>query len=58
MRTFLFIISLAGLGLTLIPALLVFSGKIPITLHYRLMAVGALLYFASAPFWMRRQKGK
>jgi hypothetical protein len=54
MRTVLFIISLAGLGLTLIPAMLVFAGKLAIHTHYQLMAAGALLYFASAPFWMKR----
>jgi len=56
MKKVLFVVSLAGLAMTLIPALLVFAGKLAIHAHYRFMAAGALLYFASAPFWMKRQK--
>jgi len=58
MKIALFALSMAGLGLTLIPALLVFAGKLAVNLHYQLMAAGALLYFATAPFWMKGKKGQ
>ncbi|MDZ7346237.1 MAG: hypothetical protein ONA69_05510 [candidate division KSB1 bacterium] len=50
------IISLIGLLLTLIPAVLVFTNRIPLEEHYRLMLFGMLLWFASSPIWMLRKK--
>lgn len=47
--------SLIGLGLTVVPAFLVFSGTLTWDTHVVLMAVGALLWFATAPFWMARE---
>jgi len=44
--------SVAGLGLTVVPAFLVFSGALTWHTHAVLMAVGAVLWFATAPFWM------
>ena len=48
-------ISMAGLGLTVIPAFLVFTGHITWDTHARLMLLGALTWFCSAPFWMSRE---
>jgi len=47
--------SLLGLGLTVVPAFLVFSGILTWEKHAVLMAVGALLWFATAPFWMVKE---
>ncbi len=50
MQVFVKLISLAGLGLTLVPAFLVFAGRIDLAAHKNLMILGAVLWFASAPF--------
>jgi hypothetical protein len=44
--------SFIGLGLTVIPAILVLSGTLTWDTHVVLMAIGAVLWFATAPFWM------
>ena len=44
--------SLVALGLTVVPAFLVFLGTLTWKTHAVLMAVGALLWFVTAPFWM------
>lgn len=52
MKTLLKVGSAAGLALTVVPALLVFSGSITWNTHASLMLVGAALWFVTAPFWM------
>jgi high-affinity Fe2+/Pb2+ permease len=47
---------MAGLGLTLIPAFLVFAGSIDLAAHKNLMILGAVLWFASAPFVFGREE--
>jgi hypothetical protein len=47
--------SFIGLGLTVVPAFLVFSGKLTWDTHAVLMAIGALLWFVTAPFWMVKE---
>jgi len=42
------VLAYSGLGLTLLPSLLVFSGKITWGLHARLMLVGMILWFVFA----------
>lgn len=44
--------SIVGLGLTIVPAFLVFAGTLTWGTHALLMAIGALLWFGTAPFWM------
>lgn len=44
--------SFVGLGLTVVPAFLVFSGTLTWHTHAVLMAVGAVVWFTTAPFWM------
>jgi hypothetical protein len=56
MKTLLRLISVAGLALTVVPALLVFARVIAWETHAALMLVGTVLWFASAPFWMRQTK--
>ena len=50
------IASLVGLGLTVVPACLVFAGALSWHLHAVLMAVGTVVWFAAAPFWMRSKR--
>lgn len=52
MKTVLKLASLAGLGLTVMPAFLVFADAITWGTHATLMFVGTVLWFATAPFWM------
>jgi hypothetical protein len=52
MRALLKAGSIIGLGLTVLPSVLVFAGRLTWSTHAVLMAVGALLWFATAPFWM------
>lgn len=56
MKRVLQIISFIGLLLTIIPSTLVYAGKIEIQMHFTLMIVGMVLWFATAPFWMKSQK--
>lgn len=53
MKTLLKILSIAGLLLTVVPSFLVFSGVIEFAMHTRLAFIGTLLWFLSAPFWMK-----
>lgn len=49
------LISLLGLALTVVPAFLVFTGSIEWGTHATLMVLGTLLWFGSAPFWMKER---
>lgn len=51
-------ISFLGLGLTVVPAFLVFTGTIEWSTHATLMMVGALLWFFTAPFWMHGDRSQ
>ncbi|MBN2167493.1 MAG: hypothetical protein JW717_14550 [Marinilabiliaceae bacterium] len=53
MKIILKIISALGLVLTIIPSLFVFNGTITMQNNYWLMGIGMLLWFGSAPFWMK-----
>jgi hypothetical protein len=46
------LISFLGLALTVVPALLVFTGSMSWGTHAALTLLGAVLWFGSAPFWM------
>ena len=46
-------ISFVGLGLTVVPAFLVFADVIAWETHATLMLVGTVLWFATSPFWIR-----
>ena len=47
-------ISYIGLGLTLIPSILVFTGNISFASSKILMFVGTIIWFISAPSWMNK----
>ncbi len=54
MKTLFVVLSMVGLLLTVVPAFLVFGGTLTWETHATLMAVGTLLWFATAPLWMHR----
>ena len=56
MTLFLKIISFIGLGLTIIPSVLVLSGVMNISLNKLLMAAGMVLWFSGAYFWINKTK--
>lgn len=49
------IVSYIGLGLTLIPAFLVFAGRLTWNTHAILMIIGTLLWFLTAPLWIKEK---
>ena len=53
MKGLLKIISFTALGLTIIPSMLVFKGVLELKTHFIIMGIGLVLWFATAPFWMR-----
>ena len=55
MKNLLKIVSFTGLGLTVVPAFFVFSGAITWDLHATLMLIGTVLWFGTAPFWMKEK---
>jgi high-affinity Fe2+/Pb2+ permease len=55
MRYLLYILSLAGLLLTIIPPVLMFRGAITPAVQNSLMLAGFLLWFASAWFWLGKK---
>lgn len=56
MRLLLIIISIAGLVLTIVPSVLVFSQTISMDTHKQLMLAGMLLWFFTAPYWLKEQE--
>ena len=55
MKNLLKTLSYIGLGLTVIPSFFVFSGQIAWSTHARLMMAGTLLWFVTAPFWIKKR---
>jgi len=53
MRLILRGVSVIGLALTLIPSVLVLLNVISWNLHADLMTAGMIVWFATAPGWMR-----
>ncbi|MEO9477983.1 MAG: hypothetical protein ABJG41_20735 [Cyclobacteriaceae bacterium] len=53
MKILLKIISFIGLLFTIVPPFLVFYGVIEKSTHFTLMGIGVLLWFTTAPFWMK-----
>ncbi len=57
MKALAMIGSLAGLALTVVPALLVWAGWLSWQAHAQLMFAGMLCWFACAPRWMKGGRG-
>lgn len=49
-------ISIAGLALTIIPSVLVFAQDMTMETHKQYMLAGMLMWFCTAPFWMKEQE--
>lgn len=56
MKTLLKLVSFVGLALTILPAVFVFVGALPVERHYLLAAVGMALWFGSAVLWIKPEK--
>ena len=55
-RIFLSILAIGGLALTLVPAVFVFTGAMASQTNKLLMLLGMVVWFAVAPFWIRRSQ--
>lgn len=55
MKILLRLVSIAGLLLTLVSALLASAGILALETHYTWLLIGMVLWFASAPLWMKEQ---
>jgi hypothetical protein len=49
-------LSLIALGLTIIPAFLIFAQAITWNAYLTMMTVGTMLWFSTAPFWMKKEE--
>ncbi len=58
MKSILKVISFAGLVLTIVPAFFVFSGALTWERHALYMLIGTVMWFGSAPFWMKENKSE
>jgi hypothetical protein len=56
MKKILIIISIIGLVLTVVPSVLVFIQEISMEVHKQFMIVGMLMWFTTAPFWIKEQE--
>ncbi len=56
MKILLISIALIGLLATILPSILVFSGAIEPGTHKTIMSIGMILWFVTAPFFMKRKK--
>jgi hypothetical protein len=55
-KILLIILSIIGLGLTIIPSILVFLQSISLESHKQFMLIGMIMWFATAPFWIKEQE--
>jgi len=55
MKKILPIISYTGLLLTALPAFFVFAGNLSSETYQKLMIIGAVLWFSTAPFWIDKK---
>ena len=51
-------LSWLALGLTIIPSILVLSGQMEIGTNKSLMALGMMIWFVTAPFWINRKQSE
>ncbi|SHG57033.1 hypothetical protein SAMN05443144_1359 [Fodinibius roseus] len=56
MNILLKIVSFFGLGLTVVPSILVFWQSLSMEDHKFYMIFGMILWFATSPFWMKEQE--
>lgn len=56
MKILLCTLGLIGLLATVLPSVLVFSGAVEPGTHKTIMLIGMILWFVTAPFFMKRKK--
>ena len=56
--TALKLVSWLGLALTLLPSFFVFSGALPLEGFKVIVLAGSLLWLATAPFWINRDRSE
>ncbi len=56
MKYALMAVSFVALALTVVPAFLVWQGGLSWDTHANLMLAGTLLWFSTAPFWMKHEE--
>jgi hypothetical protein len=56
MKLIIKIVSFIGLGLSIIPAVLVFGEQLDTSTCKQLMFLGTILWFVTAPAWMIRKE--
>lgn len=56
MKKILILISMVGLGLTIGAPAAVMLGKMNLETQYYYLMAGTILWFATAPFWMEKDK--
>jgi hypothetical protein len=50
------VVSAIALGLTIVPSFLVLAGTITWQLHADLMTAGMIIWFVTAPVWMKKSQ--
>lgn len=58
MKKILQILSLIGLALTVVPSFFVLLSGMPWKTHAQLMFAGMIIWFITAPFWMKSRPGE
>ncbi len=53
MKKVFMVLSYFALALTFLPSILVLKGVISLQNNFMLMGIGMVLWFATAPFWMK-----
>ncbi|MEX2436296.1 MAG: hypothetical protein WD735_06375 [Balneolaceae bacterium] len=56
MNLLLKLLSIVGLGLTIVPSVLVFLQHLSVENHKLYMIFGMILWFATSPFWMKEKE--
>lgn len=56
MKIVLISIGVIGLLATVLPSILVFSGTIELGTHKTIMGIAMVVWFVTAPFFMKRKK--
>lgn len=56
MKSILKLMSVLGLALNIVPAILAFNGVIGFKTYEWLMLLGTILWFSTAPFWINKGK--
>jgi hypothetical protein len=56
MKILLISIAFIGLLATILPSILVFFGTIELGTHKTIMGIGMVVWFVTAPFFMKRKK--